>query len=150
MDGQENYREVLFLQNGIWLIRTMMMKLTQAIRIPLALFLLVGTGCQQSLEERQQKIVPMNVQLEQLASVVAGTKYLKYKCNRSDLPTDDAILAIAKRVAKQRGWNTVADEALLQRSDLLYQSLIRDSTSEQTKCSSFNSRLVPFINELRD
>lgn len=51
----------------------MMMKLTQTIRIPLALFLLVGTGCQQSFKDNQQKIVPMNVQLEQLASVVAGT-----------------------------------------------------------------------------
>lgn len=128
----------------------MMMKLTQSIRIPLILFLLAGSGCQQSLKDSQQKIVPTNSQLEQLASVLAGTKYLKYNCNRSDLPTDDAIFAVAKRVAKQRGWNTVADETLYQRSDSLYQGLIRDSTSEQTKCSSFNRRLVPFIDELRD
>ncbi|HHW3953670.1 hypothetical protein [Raoultella planticola] len=33
---------------------------------------------------------------------------------------------------------------------MFYQSLIRDSTPVQTKCSSFNRRLVPFINELRE
>lgn len=127
-----------------------MMKLTQTIRIAPVLFILGAAGCQQPQTSNQQKTVPLNVQLEQLASVVAGTNYLKYKCNRSDLPADDVIITVAKRVAQQRGWNTLADADLRQRSDALYQSLTRDSTSEQTKCSSFNRRLVSFIDELRE
>ncbi|WP_443006151.1 MULTISPECIES: type II secretion system pilot lipoprotein GspS [unclassified Serratia (in: enterobacteria)] len=114
------------------------------------MLLLVGVaGCQQPRSTSQNKPVPLNDQVEQLASVVAGTKYLKYKCNRSDLPGDAVINKVANKVAKQRGWNPSDYAALPQRSEALYQSLTRDSTPEQTKCSSFNSLLAPFTDELR-
>lgn len=127
----------------------MLMKLYLIKRIVPVLFLVGVTGCQQTYSTSQHKAVPPNIQLEQLSSVVAGTKYLKYKCNRSDLPDANVILRVADRVAKQRGWNSVKQPDLLQHSEALYQRLIRDSTPEQMKCSGFNQRLVPFISELQ-
>ena len=113
------------------------------------LFLLGLVGCQQPRSANLNKSVPLNEQVEQLASVIAGTKYLKNKCNRSDLPGDAVIEKVANKVARQRGWNPSDYTALPQRSAAIYQSLTRDSTPEQTKCSSFNSLLAPFTNELR-
>ncbi|MEG0868824.1 MAG: type II secretion system pilot lipoprotein GspS [Hafnia sp.] len=128
----------------------MFMKLSLIIRIIPVLFLVGVAGCQQQPGSASQyKAVPPDIQLKQLSSVVAGTKYLKYKCNRSDLPDDNVILGGAARVAKQRGWDSVKQTDLLQQSEALYLSLIRDSTPEQMKCSSFNQRLVPFISELQ-
>lgn len=114
------------------------------------LLLVLGiTGCQQPRSALQKSPATANQQVEQLASVVAGTKYLKYKCNRSDLPSDDVINKAAYQVAKKRGWNTADYGMLPQRSEAIYQGLIRDNTPEQTKCSSFNSLLAPFTDELR-
>ncbi|MFC0228503.1 type II secretion system pilot lipoprotein GspS [Serratia aquatilis] len=127
----------------------MMIKLPLFVRLASVLLVLGVVGCQQPHSARQSKSVPLNDQVEQLASVVAGTKYLKYKCNRSDLPADAVINRVANKVAKQRGWDPAAYAALPQRSEAIYQSLTRDSTPEQTKCSSFNGLLAPFTDELR-
>lgn len=125
------------------------MKLHPAFRLAPLLLLLVTAGCQQSRSSLQKNPVSLNEQAEQLASVIASTKYLKYKCNRSDLPSDAVIDKVAYKVAKQRGWNTAGYGDLSQRSEAIYQNLMRDSTSEQAKCSSFNSLLAPFTDELR-
>ncbi|HBE9078906.1 type II secretion system pilot lipoprotein GspS [Serratia fonticola] len=125
------------------------MQLTLVFRLVPVLFLLATVGCQQPRSSLQKGPTPLNEQVEQLASVVAGTKYLKYKCNRSDLPSDAVIDKVAYKVAKQRGWNSSSYGALPQRSEEIYQSLMRDNTPEQTKCSSFNSLLAPFTAELR-
>ncbi|MDQ9128616.1 type II secretion system pilot lipoprotein GspS [Serratia fonticola] len=125
------------------------MQLTLVFRLVPVLFLLATAGCQQPRSSLQKGPTPLNEQVEQLASVVAGTKYLKYKCNRSDLPSDAVIDKVAYKVAKQRGWNSSSYGTLPQRSEEIYQSLMRDNTPEQTKCSSFNSLLAPFTAELR-
>ncbi|AHG18863.1 hypothetical protein Z042_03990 [Chania multitudinisentens RB-25] len=125
------------------------MRLSLIVRFMSVLFLVGVAGCQQSQSSNKNNPVPLNDQVEQLASLVAGAKYLKYKCNRSDLPADAVTMKVAYKVAKQRGWNTSNYASLPQRSETIYQSLTRDSTPEQTKCSSFNSLLVPFTEELR-
>jgi len=85
-----------------------------------------------------------------LASVAAGARYLKNKCNRSDLPADEAINRAAINVGKKRGWANIDANLLSQRSAQLYQQLQQDSTPEATKCSQFNRQLAPFIDSLRD
>jgi hypothetical protein len=65
-------------------------------------------------------------QLEQLSSVAAGARYLKNKCSRSDLPSDDAIDRAAWNVGKKRMGNI--DYATL--------------TSAARKCISNCSRTV--------
>lgn len=113
------------------------------------LFCLGLAGCQQPRSSTQSDPAAVNEQLEQLASVIAGARYLKHQCSRSDLPDDAVIDRVAYKVAKQRGWNTSSYGALPQLSASIYQSLLKDSTPEQTKCSSFNSLLAPFTDALR-
>lgn len=76
--------------------------------------------------------------LEQLSSAAAGARYLKNKCSRSDLPSDDAIDRAAWNVGKKRGWGNIDYATLSQRSTQMYQQLQQDSTPETTKCSQFN------------
>ncbi|STV79778.1 pullulanase-specific type II secretion system outer membrane lipoprotein [Klebsiella michiganensis] len=106
-------------------------------------------GCQQNRSTTLSPTVSGQAQLEQLASVAAGARYLKNKCNRSDLPADEAINRAAINVGKKRGWANIDDNLLSQRSAQLYQQLQQDSTPEATKCSQFNRQLAPFIDSLR-
>jgi len=107
------------------------------------------SGCQQNRSTSLSPAVSGQAQLEQLASVAAGARYLKNKCNRSDLPTDDVINRAAINVGKKRGWENIDGNMLSQRSAQLYQQLQQDSTPEATKCSQFNRQLAPFIDSLR-
>ena len=107
------------------------------------------SGCQQNRSTTLSPAVSGQAQLEQLASVAAGARYLKNKCNRSDLPADEAINRAAINVGKKRGWANIDDNLLSQRSAQLYQQLQQDSTPEATKCSQFNRQLAPFIDSLR-
>lgn len=93
--------------------------------------------------------VSVNDQLNQLSSLVAATRYLKSQCNRSDLPDESTINNVALDVAKQRGWDISNYQALPQRSESLYQGLLKDSTPQETQCSEFNRTLAPFIDALR-
>ncbi|ENU4538164.1 type II secretion system pilot lipoprotein GspS [Escherichia coli] len=113
-----------------------------------SLFLMSAiTGCQHSQTVQQQKIISEKEQHEQIASVVAATKYLKYKCNRSDLPDASVIIDVASRVAIQNGWKSLVLEEIVKNSDTIYLRLTRDSTPEKTKCSYFNRELRPFIED---
>jgi hypothetical protein len=60
------------------------------------------------------------------AALVRGrrARYLKNKCNRSDLPADETINRAAVNVGKARGWG-ILTITLSQRSDRLYQQLSR-------------------------
>ena len=81
--------------------------------------------------------------------MAAGTRYLKNKCNRSDLPADETIYRAVVNVGKARGWGNIDVATLSQNSDRLYQQLLQDSTPEATQCSQFNRQLAPFIASLR-
>ncbi|MFC3396283.1 type II secretion system pilot lipoprotein GspS [Brenneria rubrifaciens] len=120
------------------------------------LFCVVLAGCQQSDTSASKGkaadsavAVPANDQLNQLASLVAATRYLKSQCNRSDLPDESTINNVVLAVAKQRGWDVTNYQTLPQRSESLYQGLLKDSTPKETQCSEFNRSLTPFIDVLR-
>lgn len=106
-------------------------------------------GCQQNPSSTLSPTVSNEAQLDQLSSVAAGARYLKNKCNRSDLPADEALDRAAWNVGKKRGWSNIDYATLSQRSTQMYQQLQRDSTPEATKCSQFNRQLAPFIDSLR-
>ncbi|KHN54663.1 type II secretion system pilot lipoprotein GspS [Pectobacterium fontis] len=125
----------------------------------LTLLCVALAGCQQTgtsvhkgtvAGQSSAATVSSNEQLNQLSSLVAATRYLKSKCNRSDLPDDATITNVALTVAKQRGWNVASYQALPQRSESLYQGLLKDSTPKETQCSEFNRTLTPFIDALRN
>lgn len=88
-------------------------------------------------------------QLNQVASLVAGSRYLKSQCNRSDMPDDASLQRAAVAAAQQKGWTGVNVTALAQRSELLYQGLLQDGTPQATQCSEFNRSLAPFISVMR-
>ncbi|MEH2921086.1 type II secretion system pilot lipoprotein GspS [Samsonia erythrinae] len=135
----------------------MLLSLSQYSALTLLCVTLVG--CQQTgtsahkgtvVGQPSAVTVSSNDQLNQLASLVAGTRYLQTQCSRSDLPDDATIVNVASAVATQRGWKTVNDQALTQRSESLYQGLLKDSTPKATQCSAFNRTLMPFIDDIRN
>jgi general secretion pathway protein S len=127
----------------------MINKLNSVKRITSLLLMLAIAGCQQSPSPRKQTAVSLSDQLEQTASLVAATRYLKSGCNRSDLPDEQMIINVATRVAIEKGWRTLTREGIRKHSDVISERLNRDSTPEQIKCSEFNRQLVPFISELQ-
>lgn len=88
-------------------------------------------------------------QLNQIASLVAASRYLKSQCNRSDIPDDATVQRAALSVAQQRGWNSANFTGLAARSEQLYQGLVQDGTPKEVQCSEFNRSLAPFISQLR-
>ncbi|RLM19438.1 pullulanase [Brenneria alni] len=121
-----------------------------------ALLCTILSGCQHTGNVARQgtgmgkdTAVSANDQLNQLSSLVAATKYLKYQCNRSDLPDDASINNAVLAVARQKGWDASNHQMLSQRSESLYQGLLKDSTSKETQCSTFNLTLMPFIDTMR-
>ncbi|MFV8761827.1 type II secretion system pilot lipoprotein GspS [Yersinia enterocolitica] len=119
------------------------------VRVVPLLFLLCISGCQKTTSRSQSSQISVDTQVEQISSVIAGAKYLKYKCDRSDFPEDIVINEVAMNIAKKRGWSIPDYTLALERSDVIYQSIIQDSTSEQIKCGGFNKSLSPFSDELR-
>ena len=115
---------------------------------PLCMVALLS-GCQQKPASTLSPAISSQAQLEQLSSVAAGTRYLKNKCNRSDLPADETIYRAAVNIGKARGWGNIDVATLSQNSDRLYQQLLQDSTPEATQCSQINRQLAPFIDSFR-
>lgn len=85
-------------------------------------------------------------QAQQIASLIAGTRYLKYQCGNSTLPTDGQIEQAAYAAAHQRGWQPPAGIAA--RSNDLYQQLLKDSTPRAAQCAEFQQLLQPFLTTL--
>ncbi len=112
------------------------------------LLLMTAAGCQQPPSIRKQIAVPPSEQLEQTASITAATRYLKMRCNRSDLPDEQVSLNVVNRIANGKGWQSLNQVEIRKQSDDIYERLTRDSTPEHIKCSEFNRQLVPFIGEL--
>ncbi|MEE3652622.1 MULTISPECIES: type II secretion system pilot lipoprotein GspS [unclassified Brenneria] len=104
-----------------------------------------GNAARQGTGTGNESTASVNDRLNQLSSLAAATKYLKYQCNRSDLPDDSIINSAVLTVAQQKGWEAPNDQLLSQRSESLYQALLKDSTSKETQCSTFNRALAPFI-----
>ncbi|QDX29323.1 GspS family T2SS pilot lipoprotein variant OutS [Dickeya poaceiphila] len=98
---------------------------------------------------RSTTSVPVNEQLNQLASLVAASKYLRMQCERSDLPDDSVMLKTAVKVAAQKGWDTTRYQSLPQLSENLYQGLLKDGTPRNSQCSSFNRSMTPFLDTMR-
>ncbi len=90
---------------------------------PLCMVALLS-GCQQNLPQRSARPSAAR-RSSSSSSVAAGTRYLKNKCNRSDLPADETIYRAAVNVGKARGWGNIDVATLSQNSDRLYQQLYR-------------------------
>lgn len=117
-------------------------------RIPLIFPLCVVallSGCQQKPASTLSPAISSQAQLEQLSSVAAGTRYLKNKCNRSDLPADETIYRAVVNVGKARGWGNIDPATLSQNSDRLYQQLLQDSTRKPHSAVNLIASLLPLL-----
>ncbi len=110
----------------------------------LAIIVALLSGCQQSpqpLSLQQQE-----AQSQQLASVIAATRYLKSHCQMNQLPEQSQIIQAAAEAGRKRGWQPPPDMAA--RGEQLYQRLLSDQTPVATQCAAFRPLLQPFIGEL--
>lgn len=114
-------------------------------KLALGILPLLLSACQQS---NPPATTPMALdgQAQQIASLIAGTQYLKYQCGRSDLPTNGQIEQAAYTAAHQRGWQPPSGMAA--RSNQLYQQLLKDSTPRSAQCAEFQQLLQPFLTTL--
>lgn len=119
--------------------------MVRAMKLALGILPLLLSACQQS---QPPTTTPMALdgQAQQIASLIAGTQYLKYQCGRNDLPTNGQIEQAAYTAAYQRGWQPPAGMAT--RSSQLYQQLLKDSTPRATQCAEFQQLLQPFLTTL--
>lgn len=119
---------------------------------------LILAACQHPMKKTANPVAT-DSQIKQLASLVAASEYLKYQCNRSDIPADDEIIRAAFRSAEKRGWDTrlyydstapgvVGQSLVAKQGAAFYQSLLKDGTPKQTQCSEFNRMMPTFIDTI--
>ncbi|QHM70212.1 type II secretion system pilot lipoprotein GspS [Mixta intestinalis] len=105
---------------------------------------LMLVGCQQATTP----VTPLTQasQAHQIASLIAGTRYLKNQCAYPGLPADGQIELAAYKAADRRGWQLTSGVA--ERSEQLYQQLLHDATPQAIQCQEFRQLLQPFITTL--
>lgn len=111
---------------------------------------LLLSGCQQGTIYKSSLPTPEQ-QREQLSSLIGASQFLREKCNRTDILSDEKLAAAALSEAKKKGWKN----ARLNQSELLdaandaFNSLNADTTPLKEKCSRFNQSLAPFLAQTR-
>ncbi|MBW7984586.1 type II secretion system pilot lipoprotein GspS [Enterobacillus tribolii] len=115
-----------------------------AIKSTLVILPLLLGACQQRAP--QTTPATQEAQSHQIAALIAGTRYLKTQCAYPGLPSDGQIEQAAYGAAHQRGWTLPG--GLGDRSENLYQQLLRDKTPQATQCEEFRQLLQPFITTL--
>ncbi|WP_431223442.1 type II secretion system pilot lipoprotein GspS [Serratia sp. L9] len=116
-------------------------------RVPLMLinaFLL--TGCSQSTSG-QGAFLAQPQQVEQLATLVASSDFLRDNCQRSDIPASRKLITAALSQAKSKGWvlSRQAEQQIPTRAQRILADLAQDGTPRTEKCAYFNQHLAPFI-----
>ncbi|HAH6339330.1 TPA: type II secretion system pilot lipoprotein GspS [Escherichia coli] len=109
------------------------------------LLLTVITGCQYSSSHKQHTPPTLDQQREQLASVIAATKYLKNECNHSHLPDDSVVINVVRKLIAKKGRDNLNAEELLHHSNLIYLQLQQDNTPKEVICNDFEKSLNDFI-----
>lgn len=114
--------------------------------LPLLLSANLLTGC--SLSTSGHEATPAQPQqVDQLATLVASSAFLRGHCQRSDVPAEDKLIVAAHAQAKSKGWvlNGAAEQQLTARAKSILAELNQDGTPLAEKCAYFNQQLAPFI-----
>lgn len=114
--------------------------------LPLLLAANLLTGCSSSTSEFN--VTPAQPQqVDQLATLVASSGFLRDHCQRSDLPAETKLTVAAHSQAQSKGWglNEAAKQQLAARAKSILTDLNQDGTPLAEKCAYFNQQLVPFI-----
>lgn len=114
--------------------------------LPLLLSASLLTGCSLSTSG-QDAPSSQPQQVEQLATLVASSGFLRDHCQRSDVPAEAKLNVAAHSQAKSKGWilNRIAEQQLAARAKSILTDLNQDGTPLAEKCAYFNQQLAPFI-----
>ncbi|MCX8962489.1 secretion protein [Erwinia psidii] len=115
---------------------------TGIIVVTLCVFL---AGCQQ----KSASAPASSIQIDQLSSLVAGSKFLREQCSNNTIPGDAVLLSRAISLAEKKGWNTYAAEyqEINPKINDKMTMITRDSTSLPQKCQQLQLSLANFIAE---
>lgn len=115
--------------------------------------LVLLTGCQQNIHQTKDvqpgAIPAVEQQVQQLSAIAGGSYYLKEKCHRSDLPSNEQLLAQVVALGAQRGWPTNAEEyqQLPVKSEMIFKALVADGTPVEQQCRYFNQSVSHYFQE---
>ncbi|MFK3839641.1 MULTISPECIES: type II secretion system pilot lipoprotein GspS [Serratia] len=106
--------------------------------------LLLIAGCQQ---KAHKPVPPLQAQLDQLSTMLAGSHFLRQNCHRSDIPDDVKLQRTAMRVAEHRGWDTHAAgyQQLPAMAQARYLAVLEDRQLLTDKCTVMENRTANFI-----
>ncbi|CAI1620209.1 Lipoprotein outS precursor [Serratia proteamaculans] len=109
-----------------------------------AAVLLFLAGCQQTAHKPPP---PLQTQLDQLSTLLAGSHFLRQNCNRTDIPDDVKLQRTAMRVAEHRGWDTktAGYQQLPALAQARYLAVLEDRQLLTDKCAVMNNRTANFI-----
>lgn len=108
------------------------------------------SGCQQAVGNK--KAVPAAAQqLAQLSSLVGAAQFLREKCNRTDISTDNYLAQAALDTADKKGWPSrkIDRSELFEAANRVFEGLNTDTTPLSEKCSSLNQSLAQFLAQTR-
>ncbi|MGX5079616.1 type II secretion system pilot lipoprotein GspS [Enterobacter mori] len=107
--------------------------------LPASLALLL-TACQHHSSSQSQRAVSM----DQIATVVAASKWVKTHCDRSDIPDLDTLMRNALALGKiEKG--QADSQALMQAVNGRYDAIDSDRQTRSQKCVALNASLAPFL-----
>lgn len=107
---------------------------------------LLLSGCQHAVNNAPNA----DAQREQLSSLIGAGRFLREQCNRSDIPADAQLTAMALKDAEKKGWSPAASlPRLPEASQAVTAQLTADATPLPEKCSALNHALAPFLNPAR-
>lgn len=114
--------------------------------LPLLLSANLLTGCSLSISGHDATPA-QSQQVDQLATLVASSGFLRGQCQRSDVPAEARLIVAAHSQAKSKGWvlNPAAKQQLAARAKNILTELNQDGTPLAEKCAYFNQQLAPFI-----
>ncbi|HGM5491610.1 TPA: type II secretion system pilot lipoprotein GspS [Serratia fonticola] len=114
--------------------------------LPLLLGANLLTGCSLSTSEQEASLA-QPLQVDQLATLVASSEFVRDHCQRSDMPAEEKLIVAAYSQAKSKGWvlNGTAEQQLAARARSILTDLNQDGTPLAEKCAYFNQQLAPFI-----
>lgn len=107
-------------------------------------FMLFLSACQSDPDPRTLSVT----KLDQLATVVAASKWIKNYCDRSDIPDQETLIRNALTQGKIS--NARADEqALTLAINQRYDAIDKDTLSRSQKCAALNTSLATFLQTIR-
>lgn len=109
-----------------------------------ACFALFLSACQ---SDSVPRTLPVTKQ-DQIATIVAASKWVNNHCDRSDIPSQEALIRSALTQGKVS--SVQADEQMLMQAiNQRYDAIDKDGLPRSQKCAALNASLAPFLQKIK-